>query len=106
MTSFCFCSHVFSVRSLCPAVVRPFLFPLSLALLFAGCADPESLAAVEDPDETQMTTVKLVDPGSGPWQPVPEDKVAEVCELDPALLKNADALIKRPLAVVRHGRLC
>lgn len=46
------------------------------------------------------------DPGRGEWQPVPADRVAEECGLDPELLAQADARIQRPWAVVRYGKLC
>ncbi len=46
------------------------------------------------------------DPGTGPWDPIPADRVAEECQLDPALLREADAAIGRPYVVVRYGKLC
>lgn len=46
------------------------------------------------------------DPGAGPWELVPEDRVTEACRLDPALLREADAAIGKPYAVVRYGKLC
>jgi len=46
------------------------------------------------------------DPGTGPWEPVPLDRVAQECGLDPTLLQAADAAIRRPYAVVRYGKLC
>ncbi len=46
------------------------------------------------------------DPGTGPWELVAADRVAEECRLDPALLQEADAVIDRPYAVVRYGKLC
>jgi hypothetical protein len=51
-------------------------------------------------------TLRTVDPGTGPWELVPEDRVAAECGLDPELLRQADAAINRPWAVVRHGKLC
>jgi hypothetical protein len=48
----------------------------------------------------------LVDPGTGPWAPVPADQVLSVCRLDPASLARADATLNVPWAVVRYGRLC
>ncbi len=47
-----------------------------------------------------------VDPGTGPWEPVPQDQVEETCNLDTALLAEADATLNAPWAVVRYGRLC
>jgi hypothetical protein len=46
------------------------------------------------------------DPGSEPWELVPADRVAEECNLDPALLAAADRTLERPLAIVRYGKLC
>jgi len=46
------------------------------------------------------------DPGTNEWDLVPEDRVAEECGLDPARLRAADAVIDRPYAVVRYGKLC
>ena len=48
----------------------------------------------------------FVDPGTAPWEPVPEDDIEEVCGLDPALLAQADVQLNVPWAIVRHGRLC
>lgn len=48
----------------------------------------------------------LRDPGTAEWQPVPTDRVAAECGLDPALLQEANVAIDRPYAVVRHGKLC
>lgn len=46
------------------------------------------------------------DPGTEPWELVPDDRVAEECGLDPALLQIADASLQRPYAVIRYGKLC
>lgn len=48
----------------------------------------------------------LADPGTEDWQPVPTDRVAAECGLDPALLAEANPVIDRPFAVIRHGKLC
>ncbi len=69
---------------------------LSLVALLAGCSDSSAPPPIAAP----------ADPGQGPWQPVPSDRVAEDCGLDPELLARADAEIDRPWAIVRHGRLC
>lgn len=79
------------------------LLPFVLPFLIAGCAEPDP--SVEDPD-VPAGADKLVDPGSGPWEMLPDAKVAEVCGLDPTLLGAADKTLDRPWAVVRHGRLC
>jgi hypothetical protein len=46
------------------------------------------------------------DPGAAQWEPVPDDRVAEECHLDPALLREADTAIGKPYAIVRYGTLC
>ena len=46
------------------------------------------------------------DPGSGPWELVADDEVADVCGLDPDLLAAADATLNRQWGVVRYGKLC
>lgn len=46
------------------------------------------------------------DPGTGDWTLVAEDRVAEECRLDPALLRAADTAIGRPYSIVRYGKLC
>jgi hypothetical protein len=51
-------------------------------------------------------TLRTVDPGTGPWDLVPPERVAEECGLDPELLRQADEAIGHPWAVVRHGKLC
>jgi len=48
----------------------------------------------------------LIDPGSDPWDPVPENRVAEECGLEPALLRAADQELDEAYAVVRYGKLC
>lgn len=82
----------------------------ALALLFSGlfsaplggCGEPAPPELPTGPGSAPV----LVDPGSGPWELVPAEQVAEVCQLDPALLNAADGILQRPWAVVRHGRLC
>jgi hypothetical protein len=51
-------------------------------------------------------TLRTVDPGTGPWELVPPERVAEECGLDPELLRQADQRINHPWAIVRHGKLC
>src|SRR5688572_4223664 len=46
------------------------------------------------------------DPGTMPWQVVPEDKVAAECKLDPAMLAANDSKFGSGWAVVRYGKLC
>jgi hypothetical protein len=54
-------------------------------------------------DESVPATV---DPGQEEWQLVPPERVAEECKLDPELLRRADAVLDRPWAIVRYGKLC
>ncbi len=60
---------------------------------------------MDEPEESPVPD-NLVDPGDGPWEPVPPEKVEEVCKLDPAALAQADTRLNVPWAVVRYGRLC
>ena len=48
----------------------------------------------------------MVDPGTGPWELVPEGQVEEVCRLDPELLQQVTMRQDMSFAVVRYGRLC
>ncbi len=50
--------------------------------------------------------LKTLDPGTGPWEPVARERVAEECGLDPDLLEQADAVINQPWAIIRYGKLC
>ena len=45
-------------------------------------------------------------PGQQEWTLVPKAQVDTECGLDPALLEQADAEIRRAYAVVRYGKLC
>jgi CubicO group peptidase (beta-lactamase class C family) len=47
------------------------------------------------------------DPGIHDWQPVPRDRVAAECGMDPDLLEQATPrLADNPFVVVRYGKLC
>ena len=47
------------------------------------------------------------DPGSQPWEPVPRDRVAAECGLDPDLMDQASLqMVHTPFVVVRYGKLC
>lgn len=72
------------------------LTAIGALVLLAGCSDSAGPAPLAAP----------ADPGQGPWQVVPVDRVAEECGLDPELLSRADAALGRPWAIVRHGKLC
>ena len=48
----------------------------------------------------------LTDQGTGPWAPVAEDQIQEVCRLDPALLEQVTMRQDMSFAIVRYGRLC
>jgi hypothetical protein len=54
------------------------------------------------PAATDLAVYK--DPGSAPWQPIPEAEVAAKCKLDPAKLKGVT--LGSGFAVVRYGQLC
>ena len=46
------------------------------------------------------------DPGTDPWELVPDDKVAEECKLDPMMLAANDSQFTSGWAVIRYGKLC
>lgn len=66
----------------------------------AGTVTPSGTTAVDGP-------ARDGDPGSQPWKPVPRDKVATTCGLDPDLLEEASLqMLHTPFVIVRHGKLC
>lgn len=48
----------------------------------------------------------LINPGSAPWLPVPEDEVQDVCKLDPERLRSAMPPDGASFGVIRYGKLC
>src|SRR5829696_4620127 len=63
-------------------------------LVLAVLAGPASAAADSDP-------------GIHEWQPVPRDRIAEECGMDPDLLEQGTAhLVDNPFVVIRYGKLC
>lgn len=79
------------------------LLLLVAALAFAACGDSASSggSSSDGPAGTPAT-----DPGVDPWELVPRDRVAEECGLDPDILEQTNAVIDRPWAIVRYGKLC
>jgi CubicO group peptidase (beta-lactamase class C family) len=67
-------------------------------------ANPRAADACRD--DATCAPPPRTDPGAGPWEPVPADRVAQECGLDPALLRAADTALGHPYAVVRYGKLC
>jgi CubicO group peptidase (beta-lactamase class C family) len=86
-----------------------FLLLLSVVFL-SGCAaavEPVAEVAPLTPcEEYGYCPDALVDPGTGPWEPVAATEVLDVCGLDPELLDAAAVPEGASFAVVRHGRLC
>lgn len=68
----------------------------------AGSGGTSAAGANANPGQADVWN----DPGTAPWQLVPDDKVAEECKLDPALLKMQDSKFSSGWAVVRYGKLC
>ena len=80
-------------------------------LLAASLAVPAAAAQSAAPSLTPGVSTKasrvVQDPGTGPWQKVPRDRVASECGLDPDLLEQATRLTPHtPFTVVRFGKLC
>jgi hypothetical protein len=47
------------------------------------------------------------DPGTADWQPVPRDRIAAECGLDPDVLDAAlPQFVHTPFVLIRHGKLC
>ena len=68
---------------------------LAASILLAGCSGSSS---------SNVPTTN--DPGREPWAVVATEDVAEECLLDPDLLAEADAILNRPWAAIRYGKLC
>lgn len=75
-----------------------------------GAAQPQIATDASEPTgdagEDADVPPEPWDPGPFPWELVPEDEVLATCRLDPEALKQADALLNTPWAVVRYGKLC
>lgn len=80
--------------------------PIAVDARVADGSTPDGAVAPSGPVRT------LVDPGTGPWQPVSTAEISSLCRLDPALLAQADATFQEhnlagvPWAIIRYGRLC
>ena len=72
---------------------------LVLTLVLVACGDGSVSEDVSGP-------AGPTDPGTGAWERVSRDRVAEECGLDPDLLEQVDRDLDRPWAIVRHGKLC
>ncbi len=72
----------------------------------AGAPAPMAGAGGTAPDPGMPTEAKWNDPGTMPWVPVPDDKVAEECKLDKAMLASRDGMFPSGWAVVRYGKMC
>ena len=59
-----------------------------------------------DKEEEARLPSGLTDPGTGPWNLVPKEKVLSVCRLDPKKLEEAEQLLPFPWAIIRYGQLC
>jgi hypothetical protein len=71
----------------------------------AGSDDAGSDAGASLAEDAAVAERKL-DPGQGPWIPVPREQVRSVCRLDPDALARADKILDTPWLAVRYGRLC
>ncbi|MDX1736209.1 MAG: hypothetical protein R3228_17665, partial [Halioglobus sp.] len=73
------------------------------ALALAGCAD---LGDDSDQEARMAALAAYNDPGTGPWEKVPRERMIEQCGLDPDILDTVDASAPYSYAIVRYGRLC
>lgn len=71
-----------------------------------ACSNQSDDADAGDGTDAPEVIPQTVDPGTGAWEPVARDQLAEVCGLDADLLDEADASMTKPYAIVRYGRLC
>jgi hypothetical protein len=69
-----------------------------------GASAPEAGKAAPDPG--MPSEAKWNDPGQMPWVPVPDDRVAEECKLDKAMLTAKDGKFPSGWAVIRYGEMC
>lgn len=81
---------------------------MALTLHLCACGESSTPGSGNDAGggSTEPAPPATVDPGTGPWEPIPADRVLEECRLDPELLKEADRALNRPWAIVRYGKLC
>lgn len=69
-----------------------------------GARAPKAGSTATDPGVP--SEAKWNDPGQMPWVPVPDDRVAEECKLDKAMLAANNNLFPSGWAVVRYGKMC
>jgi hypothetical protein len=67
---------------------------------------PGPLAGDAAPAPVMPSEAKWNDPGQMPWVPVPDDRVAEECKLDKAMLAANNGKFPSGWAVVRYGKMC
>ena len=98
------------------------LIPVLCLTALSGCAVSAEGSAFEEAHAFSPPTAAAVgpgvgaglalkeratrDPGTGPWEPVPEAQVLEQCGLDPEALRRADEALAKPWLAIRYGRLC
>jgi hypothetical protein len=58
------------------------------------------------PDAGMPTEAQWNDPGQMPWVPVPDDRVADECKLDKAMLAANNGMFPSGWAVIRYGKMC
>ena len=75
---------------------------LALALGVMGCSETSGSAGDGGAGGGGVAT----DPGTAEWDPVPRDRVAEECGLDPEILDAVDEAFGFAWGVVRYGKLC
>jgi hypothetical protein len=80
--------------------------PPSTGVAGTGSSDPMMTGEAGSDADPGMPSVPYHDPGSGPWEKVPEADLMSVCKLDLAKLQAASSAIAGPWLIVRYGKLC
>lgn len=82
---------------------RSFIAALLLTCVLQACSDSSDRPAPLDRDPDLAA---YHDPGTGEWETVPRERLAEECRLDPDILEEIDQTATYSYAIVRYGKLC
>ncbi len=82
---------------------RALIAAVAAVSLLLACSDSSDGPAPLDRDPA-LAAYK--DPGTGEWETVPRERLAEECGLDPDILDEIDLTAPYSYAIVRYGKLC